>query len=98
MTNLSTATLVGKSRELLAAVQLQENESRAKVLSAPAVIATDSIPATINVGTSVPTLTAQAVTGVQSGGNSLFANSISNVSTGVTMNIVARVTPSGVVT
>jgi len=98
VTNLSGAALVGKSRELLAAVQLQESESRAKVLSAPSVIATDSIPASINVGTEVPTLSAQAVTGVQQGGNSLFANSISNVSTGVTLNILARVTPSGVVT
>ena len=97
-TNVSSAWLVGKSRELLAAVQLQENESRAKELSAPAVIATDSIPASINVGQSVPTLTAQAVTGVQSGGNSLFANSISNQNTGVGLNIVARVTPSGIVT
>jgi len=98
VTNLSTASLVGQSRELLAAVQLSENESRAKVLSAPSVIATDSIPATINVGTTVPTLTAQAVTGVQQGGNSLFANSVAQQSTGVTLNIVARVTPSGVVT
>jgi general secretion pathway protein D len=98
VTNLSGAALVGKSRELLAAVQLQESESRAKVLSAPSVIATDSIAASINVGTEVPTLSAQAVTGVQSGGNSLFANSISNVNTGVTLNILARVTPSGVVT
>jgi general secretion pathway protein D len=98
VTNLSGAALVGKSRELLAAVQLQESESRAKVLSAPSVIATDSIPASINVGTEVPTLSAQAVTGVQSGGSSLFANSISNVNTGVTLNILARVTPSGVVT
>jgi general secretion pathway protein D len=97
-TNVSSAWLVGKSRELLAAVQLQENESRAKELSAPAVIATDSIPASINVGQSVPTLTAQAVTGVQSGGNSLFANSVSNQNTGVGLNIVARVTPSGIVT
>ena len=97
-TNLSSAWLVGKSRELLAAVQLQENENRAKELSAPAVIATDSIPASINVGQSVPTLTAQAVTGVQAGGNSLFANSINNQNTGVTLNIVARVTPSGIVT
>jgi len=97
-TNLSTATLVGKSRELLAAVQLQESENRAKVLSAPSVIATDSIPASINVGTQVPTLTAQAVTGVQQGGNSLFANSVSSQNTGVTLNILARVTPSGVVT
>jgi general secretion pathway protein D len=43
-------------------------------------------------------LTAQAVTGVQQGGNSLFANSISNQSTGVTLSFVARVTPSGIVT
>jgi general secretion pathway protein D len=98
VTNLSGSALVGRSRLLLAAVQLQESESRAKVLSAPSVIATDSIPASINVGTEVPTLSAQAVTGVQSGGSSLFANSISNVNTGVTLNILARVTPSGVVT
>jgi general secretion pathway protein D len=98
ITNLSTASLVGKSRQLLAAVQLQESESRAKVLSAPAVVATDSIPATINVGTTVPTLSASAVTGVQSGGTSLFANSVTNTSTGITLNITARVTPSGIVT
>jgi general secretion pathway protein D len=98
MTNLSTAALVGKTRLLLAAVQLQESEARAKVLSSPSVIATDSIPASINVGTEVPTLTAQAVTGVQQGGNSLFANSVSGQNTGVTLSIVARVTPTGVVT
>jgi len=98
VTNLSTASLVGMSRELLAAVQLQESEKRAKVLSAPSVIATDSIPATLNVGTSVPTLTAQAVTNVQQGGNSLFANSVSQQSSGVSLNILARVTPSGIVT
>jgi general secretion pathway protein D len=97
-TNLSAATLVGKSRLLLSAVQLQESEMRAKVLSAPSVIATDSIPASINVGTEVPTLTAQAVTGVQQGGNSLFANSVSGQNTGVTLNIIARVTPTGIVT
>lgn len=96
--NLSSASLVGMSRELLSAVQLQESENRAKVLSAPSVIATDSIPASINVGTQVPTLTAQAVTGIQQGGNSLFANSVSNQNSGVTLNIIARVTPSGVVT
>jgi general secretion pathway protein D len=97
-TNLSTAALVGKTRQLLAAVQLQETEGRSKVLSAPSVIATDSIPASINVGTEVPTLTAQAVTGVQSGGSSLFANSVSGQNTGVTLSILARVTPTGVVT
>jgi general secretion pathway protein D len=97
-TTLTAGTLVGMSRELLAAVNLQEQHQKAKVISAPSIIATDSIPASINVGESVPTLTAQAVTGVQSGGNSLFANSISNVSTGVTLSILARVNSSGIVT
>jgi general secretion pathway protein D len=46
----------------------------------------------------VPTLTAQAVTGVQSGGTSLFANSITNRNSGVTLSILARVNPSGIVT
>jgi general secretion pathway protein D len=98
ITNLSVGSLVGKSRELLLAVQLQEADSKAKILSAPSVVATDSIPATITVGEDVPTLTAQAVTGAQQSGSSLFANSVGNRSTGVTLAIVARVTPSGVVT
>lgn len=97
-TNLTVGALVGMSRELLAAVQLQETESRARVLSAPSVIATDSIAASINVGTEVPTLTAQAVTGVQVGGSSAFANSISNRNSGVTLAITARINPSGIVT
>jgi general secretion pathway protein D len=62
------------------------------------VIATDSIPASINVGQEVPVLASQAVTGVQQGGSSLFANTISSRSTGVTLNILARVNPSGIVT
>jgi general secretion pathway protein D len=36
--------------------------------------------------------------GVTSGGNSLFTNTISNTSTGIGLNILARVNPSGVVT
>ena len=66
---------------------------------APAMlIATDSIPATINVGQDVPTLSSQALTGAQAGGSSLFANTISTRSSGVTLNVVARVSPSGIVT
>src|SRR5271166_4218905 len=86
-TNLTDGFLVGRAKELLVAVQLLESENKAKTLSDPSIIATDSIPATINVGDSVPVLTAQAVTGAQSGGTSLFANSVSNVNTGVTLNI-----------
>ena len=91
-------TNLGRSRELLGFLQLQETEQRAKVISAPSIIATDSIAATINVGTEVPTLTAQAVTGVQVGGSSAFANTISNRQSGVTLAITARINPSGIVT
>ena len=95
---LSAGALVGSSRELLAFLSTQEVSTNARVVSAPSVIATDSIPAIINVGTQVPTLTSQAVTGAQQAGNSLFANSISNRDTGVTLNVMARVNPSGIVT
>lgn len=95
---LTAGALVGQSRELLAFISSQDLETRSKVISAPSVIATDSIAATINVGTEVPTLASQAVTGVQSSGSSLFANTIQNRQTGVTLSITARVNPSGIVT
>jgi general secretion pathway protein D len=98
-TILSAGTLVGQSRQLLAMLQLQETKSKTKVLSAPSVIATDSIPASITIGDSVPTLSSQAVNpGITSGGSSLFTQTISNTSTGIGLNILARVNSSGVVT
>ena len=95
---LTAGALVGQSRELLAFLSANEATTRAKVISAPSIIATDSIQASINVGTEVPTLTTQGVTGVQSGGTSVFANNITNRNSGVTLSILARVNPSGVVT
>ncbi|HVW83803.1 MAG TPA: secretin N-terminal domain-containing protein, partial [Bryobacteraceae bacterium] len=98
-TLLSAGTLVGQSRQLLALLNFEETQTKAKVLSAPSVIATDSIPASITVGDSVPTLTSQAVNaGVTSNGNSLFTQTISNTSTGIGLNILARVNASGIVT
>jgi general secretion pathway protein D len=98
-TLLSAGTLVGQSRQLLAMLNLEETRSRTKVLSAPSVIATDSIPASITIGDSVPTLTSQAVNaGITSGGNSLFTQTISNTSSGIGLNILARVNSSGIVT
>jgi general secretion pathway protein D len=96
--NLSAGALVGQSRELLAQLNTQEFTTKARVISAPSVIATDSVAASINVGNEVPTLTAQAVTGAQQGGNSLFANSIQSRNSGITLNVLARVNPMGVVT
>ncbi len=97
-TALSTATLVGQTRELLLFLNAQEDTRRAKVVSAPSVIATDSIPAVVNVGTEVPTLSGTVASGVQVGGNTQFAQSVSNRNSGVTLNIQARVIPSGIVT
>jgi general secretion pathway protein D len=96
--SLSAGLLVGHARQLLAFLNTSEATSHAKVISAPSIIATDSIPASITVGDDVPTLSSQAVSGAQVGGTSLFANTIQNRSTGVALNILARVNSSGVVT
>ncbi len=98
LTTLSAGMLVGQSRQLFGLLTAQEQTGRTKVVSTPRIVATDSIPAYINVGEQVPTLASQAVTNAQSSGNSLFANTIQNVSTGTTLNITARVNPSGIVT
>ncbi len=97
-TLLSTAQIVSQSKELLAFLSLQETSSIARILSAPSLIATDSIPATINVGTQVPVITAQSPSGTQAGGNSVFSQNVSSRNTGVTLNVNARVNPSGIVT
>jgi general secretion pathway protein D len=97
--NLTAGLLVGQSRQLLALLQANESTTRTKLIEAPSIIATDSIPASITVGESVPTLSSQGINpGVTAGGNSLFTNTIQNVSTGVGLTILARVNASGVVT
>ena len=96
---LSVGALVLHSQQLLGVLQASEATQNARVISAPSIIATDSIPATMNVGQSVPVLTSEAVVGgVTTGGTSPFANTVNNVSTGVTLSITARVNSSGVVT
>ena len=98
-TSLSIGSYIGKSRQLLGFVQFAETLSKAKTISSPSIIATDSIPASINVGTSLPTISSQAVqSGVQVGGTNPYAQTIQNVDTGIQLNVLARVTPAGVVT
>ena len=95
---LTAGMLVGNSRQLLAVLTASEQHQRVKLVSAPRLIATDSIAATMNVGDSVPTLSSQAAGGITSGGTSQVFQGISNVQTGVTLNVLARVTPGGIVT
>jgi general secretion pathway protein D len=87
--------LVGHSRELLAAVNLYEQQSLARSISSPQLIATDSIPASITVGQEIPTL---AATSVSTGLGGSTTSAVSTVGTGVSLNVIARVNSSGVVT
>ena len=96
---LNIGMLVGNTRELALFLGGTEMQGRSRVISAPSVIATDNIPATITVGESIPTLASQALAGgTQANGSSLFTNTINNVQTGVTLAITARVNASGIVT
>ncbi len=95
---LTAGMLVGNSRQLLAVLTASEQQGRVKLVSAPRLIATDSIAATMNVGDTVPTLASQAAGNITLGGNSQIFQGISNVQTGVTLNVLARVTPGGIVT
>lgn len=95
-TQLSAGMLVGQAKELLAFLSLSDNASNARVISEPSLIATDSIPASINVGAQVPVLTGTVIT--PGGGTNTQTQGISSHDTGVTLQVNARVNPSGVVT
>ena len=96
--NVSVGTLVGMTRELLLFLNAAEAHSQARVISAPSIMASDNLAATINVGTEVPMLTSQAlVGGAQSQGTNLFTNTIQNRDTGVLLTIIPRINSSGLV-
>ncbi len=96
VTQLQAGFLVGQARQLLAFLQLQENSSNVRTISQPSLIATDSIPASINVGAQVPVLTGTIAN--LSGANTVTQQGIGARNTGVTLQVNARVNPSGVVT
>lgn len=93
---LNAGMLVGQSRQLLLALSASENREYTKLLSEPSLIATDSIPATINVGTQIPVST--GTTNIPSAGGVVSSSGISSENTGITLQVNARVNSSGVVT
>ncbi len=93
---LTIGAVVEHGRELMAALALNENASHVHMISEPSLIATDSIPAAINVGTQVPVSTGS--TTLPSAGGVAVTQQISAQDTGVTLQVNARVNPSGVVT
>jgi general secretion pathway protein D len=94
---LSAGGVIGYTRELMAFLTASENRSRVRTLSAPTVLATDSTNARIQVGESVPVLTSQGVSGVAVGGTSSFAETITNVDTGIILSVTPRITSTGLV-
>jgi general secretion pathway protein D len=95
---LTAGWLVSRTRLLQAQLNASESRGTTKLVSAPSVIATDSIPATMNIGSQIPVATSTSASTITSGGTSVPIENISSQSTGVTLNIMARVNSSGVVT
>ena len=92
--NLSMGALVGATRELAVFLNASQSDGRTRVISAPSIIATDNIPATI---TSGQTIQLRASEGLTPAGSALI-NTITNVQTGITLSITPRVNASGIVT
>jgi general secretion pathway protein D len=92
----TAGAMVGQSRQLLLALQASESRTYTKLLSEPSLIATDSIPATITVGTQVPVSTGS--TTIPSAGGVVTSSSVSSENTGITLQVNARINSSGVVT
>ncbi|MBV9743479.1 MAG: hypothetical protein JO099_06930, partial [Acidobacteriia bacterium] len=95
---LTAGALISKNHQLMGVLQTMESQGKTRLISAPSVIATDSIPATLNVGSQIPVATGQVASGVQVGGTTAFAQTISQQSTGITLSIEAHVNSSGIVT
>ncbi|MCH7978823.1 MAG: type II secretion system secretin GspD [Acidobacteria bacterium] len=96
--DVSVGTLIGKTRELLFFLNAAELRSQARVISAPSLLVSDNVTASISVGTEIPILTSRAlVGGGQVGGTSLFTNTIQNRDTGILLNITPRINSSGLV-
>jgi len=95
---LSAGMIVGKSKQLLGQLTASENVEHVKVISSPSIIATDSVPATMNVGSQVPVATSTGLSGLTNSGSAQTYQTIANQSTGTTLNIMAHINSSGVVT
>ena len=92
--NLSIGALVGATRELAVFLNASQSDGRTRIISAPSIIATDNIAATI---TSGQTVQLRASEGLTQAGSALI-NTVTNVQTGITLSIMPRVNASGIVT
>jgi general secretion pathway protein D len=68
-----------------------------RTLSAPSILVTDNTSARIQVGSEVPVPIGSALTPIQSGGTSLFAQTIQYQDTGVILTVKPHINASGIV-
>jgi general secretion pathway protein D len=95
--SVSTFNILSNTKAIQEFLTANENRNRVKTLSAPSILVTDNTSARIQVGSQVPVPTGSSLTPVQSGGNSLFAQTIQYLDTGVILAITPRVNASGIV-
>ena len=93
-----TFAILHNSYQLQLFLTASENRSRVRTLSSPSILVTDNTPARIQVGAEVPVPVGSALTPVQSGGTSIFAQTIQFRDTGVILTVTPRINASGVVT
>src|SRR5206468_2635991 len=94
-----TFAFVGRTRALVAFLNASENRARVRTLSAPSVLVKDNFAADFTVGADVPVPTSSAVAaGVQSGGNSVFTQTIAFRSVGVLMHVRPQINEGGTLT
>jgi general secretion pathway protein D len=95
--SVSTFNILSNTKAIQEFLSAGENRDRVKTLSAPSILVTDNTSARIQVGSQVPIPTGSSLTPVQSGGNSLFAQTIQYLDIGVILSITPRVNASGIV-
>jgi general secretion pathway protein D len=93
-----TFATIGATRSLQLFLNATENRSRVRTLSAPSILVTDNTSARIQVGAEVPVPIGSSLTPVQSGGSSLFAQTIQYQDTGVILTVTPHINASGIVT
>jgi general secretion pathway protein D len=93
----STFAVLSQTRGLQMFLNATDQRSRVRMLSAPSILVTDNTSARIQVGASVPVPIGSALTPIQAGGSSIFAQTIQYQDTGVILTVTPHINASGVV-
>jgi len=93
----STFAILSQTRGLQMFLNATDQKSRVRMLSAPSILVTDNTSARIQVGASVPVPIGSALTPIQAGGSSIFAQTIQYQDTGVILTVTPHINASGVV-